>query len=395
MAPKQQVSALTLGVQKSGKNKIFETTGIQFMPLNSSTHLYAMIEKFPELMKNIKTLLLIPDYFNFLLTGKKATEYTIASTSQLLDVRKRSWAEELIKSIGADPNIFPPVKMPGQILGPITDEIQELTGLGEIPVHLVASHDTASAIAAIPHIDPTVPWVYLSSGTWSLLGVEALEPVVNDQVRNYNITNEGGVDSTIRLLKNIMGLWLLQECKREWDNESDALDYGGIVIAAEQAPAFRSIIPVDNARFFAPKSMVNEIQDFCTKTNQPIPESKGEIARCIFESLGFRYLEIIEVLQSITDQQMKQIHIVGGGSKNKLLCQMTADVTGLEVIAGPVEATAIGNLLMQAKSSGQITDLKHLRKVVANTFSIEIYTPKQEDREGWVQGYQRYLELVR
>jgi len=382
-------------IQKIGKKNIYRTTGVQFMSINSSTHLYAMLEKFPELMKNVKTFFLIPDYFNFLLTGKKVTEYTIASTSQLLDVHKRSWAEDLIKTLGGDPSVFPVIKMPGHVLGPINNEVQEFTGLGKIPVHLVASHDTASAIAAIPHIDPSVPWVYLSSGTWSLLGVEVSEPVVNDQVCDYNLTNEGGVDSTIRLLKNIMGLWLLQECKREWDKGRESLDYGEIAIATKQASPFRSIIYVDDTRFFAPKSMVKEIKDFCSETKQPIPESKGEIARCIFESLAFRYLEIIEVLQSITNQQIKQVHIVGGGSKNKLLCQMTANATGREVIAGPVEATAIGNLLMQAKSDGYIKDLNHLRKIVSTSFPIEKYSPQFAEREEWKKVYQKYLNLVK
>jgi sugar (pentulose or hexulose) kinase len=382
-------------IQKIGKKKIFETTGVQFMPINTSTHLYAMFEKMPDIMKNVKNFLFIPDYFNFLLTGKKSTEYTIASTSQLLDVHKRSWAENLIKTIGGNPGIFPAIKMPGQILAPITDEIRELTGLGKIPVHLVASHDTASAIAAIPHTDPSISWVYLSSGTWSLLGIEVSEPVVNDQVRRYNLTNEGGIDSTIRLLKNIMGLWLLQECKREWDKEEESLDYGKITLAAEQASQFRSIISVDDARFFAPKSMLNEIIHFCSETGQPIPESRGEIARCIFESLALRYLEIIEVLQSITSQHIEQIHIVGGGSKNKFLCQLTADATGREVIAGPVEATAIGNLLMQAKSCGYIKDINHLRRIVSTSFPVDRYSPQPTERDGWKKAYKQYLNLVK
>jgi rhamnulokinase len=382
-------------IHKIGKEYIFRTTGLQFMSINSSTHLYAMLKMFPELMKNVKIFLLIPDYFNFLLTGKKTTEYTIASTSQLLDVHKQIWAEDLIKTIGGDPSVFPEIKMPGQVLGPINDEVQEFTGLGKIPVHLVASHDTASAIAAIPHIDPSVPWVYISSGTWSLLGIEVSEPVINDEVRSYNLTNEGGVDSTIRLLKNIMGLWLLQECKREWDKGRESLDYGEIVLAAKQASPFRSIINVDDARFFSPKSMVKEIKDFCYETKQHIPESIGEIARCIFESLAFRYLEIIEVLQLITSQQIKQIHIVGGGSKNKLLCQMTANATAREVIAGPVEATAIGNLLMQAKSSGHIKDLNHLRKIVSSSFPIEKFSPQFVECEKWRIANQKYLKLVK
>ncbi len=380
-------------VKKIGKDVIFNTTAVQLMSINSSTHLYAMHKKLPKLMNGVKTFLFIPDYFNFLLTGKKCTEYTIASTSQLLDVHKRNWAEDLIRSIGEEPTVFPEIKMPGQVLGPITDEVQELTGLNQIPVHLVASHDTASAIAAIPHIDPSIPWVYISSGTWSLLGVESPEPMVNDEVRQYNLTNEGGVDSTIRLLKNIMGMWLLQECKREWDQEKDSMGYAEITLAAEQASPFQSIIPVDDSRFFAPKSMIFAIQEYCSETQQVIPKTVGEIARCIFESLVYRYVEIVKVLQAIIGSQIQQIHIVGGGSKNRLLCQMTADATGCDVITGPVEATAIGNLLMQAKSEGYVKNLPQLRQIVANSFSIEKLSPEPTQFNQWKVKYQKYLKI--
>ena len=382
-------------IEEIGEDKVFSTTGVPFSSINSSTHLFAMFKKFPELMKSVKTFLLIPDYFNFLLTGEKYSEYTIGSTSQLLNVKERNWAKDIITAIGCESRLFPTIKMPGQVLGPISEEVQDLSGLHNIPVHVVASHDTASAIAAIPHIDPSIPWAYLSSGTWSLLGVEIPQPIITDEVQKYNLTNEGGVDSTIRLLKNIMGLWLLQECKREWDKENENLEYHDIVLASKEVTPFRSIIAVDDGRFFAPKSMVKEIKDFCSETGQYVPQSKGEIARCIFESLVFRYQETIEVLQLITHHQIKQIHIVGGGSKNKMLCQMTADATGREVIAGPVEATAIGNLLMQAKSGGRIKDLNHLRKIVLASFPIEKFSPQLAKCEEWKRAYQTYLELVK
>jgi rhamnulokinase len=378
-----------------GEDYIFNITGIQFMSLNSSTHLFATQKKFPDMLDRAQIIFMIPDFFMYLLTGKKITEYTNASTTQLLDVKKRQWSKDFLDKLSIKNEIFPPLTQPGTRLGRLLSSVQDLTGLEEIPVHVVATHDTASAIAAIPHIDQSATWAYLSSGTWSLLGVEIPEPIVNPTIQKYNLTNEGGVDGTIRLLKNIMGLWLIQECKREWDLQGESLDYAQIASEAERAPPFKSFIYPDDPRFFSPKSMVQAIQSFCQETNQSVPQTKGEHARCIFESLACRYREVIEICEELTGTKIQQIHIVGGGSKNTLLSKMTANATQRLVTTGPVEATAIGNLLMQAKSAGELKNLHEIRQVVHNSFDIEEIPPESgEVQNSWEKAYQKYKLLT-
>jgi len=372
--------------QAIGEKVIFDITGIQFMSLNTSTHLYAMVQKYPEMVKQCSTIFLMPDFFYYLLTGKKNTEYTNASTTQLLDAKARSWSQVLAKKIGFDAAQFAPLIQPGTVIGNLSKQVQDITHLNAIQVQAIATHDTASANAAIPHTDTSKPWAYLSSGTWSLLGVELPEPLISDKVREYNITNEGGVDGTIRFLKNIMGMWLLQQCKVEWDASGRSIDYGEIAKQAESAPANQSFLYPDDARFFSPKSMIKEIQGFCQDTKQPIPQSVGAIARCIFQSLACRYREVLEMITELTKIKPLQLHVVGGGSKNKLLNQMVADATQMEVIAGPVEATAIGNVLMQARGAGLVKNLSELREIVANSFSIESFKAGKP----WDDGYKKY-----
>jgi rhamnulokinase len=357
------------------------------MGLNASTHLFAMNQKYPDLLKQSTTLFMVPDFFYFLLTNQKITEYTNASTTQLLDAKERSWSTPLLKKLGLSPSQFPPLHKPGTTLGSLSQEVQELTQLNPINVQIVATHDTASAIAAIPHTDPDKSWAYISSGTWSLLGVELPEPLISDEVRAANLTNEGGVEGTIRFLKNIMGLWLIQRCKSEWDIAGEIVDYNELTTMAEEATPFQSIIFPDDARFFNPKSMINEIASFCEETNQPIPQSKGEFARCIFESLACRYREVLENIEQLTGTIVDQLHIVGGGSKNRLLSQFTADVLQKEVITGPVECTAIGNIMMQAKAAGIVEDLPAIRQIVKNSFPIESIMPN----ENWDDHYAKYL----
>jgi rhamnulokinase len=379
-----------------GEKFIFNNTGIQFMALNSSTHIYATQKKFPNLLKKAKTIFMIPDYFYFLLTGKKITEYSNASTTQLLDVFERKWSKNMLDKLGCDVEQFPRIHESGKTLGPLLQEVQEQTQLNAVPVHVVATHDTGSAIAAIPHIDNNIPWAYLSSGTWSLLGVEIAEPIVNEKVQQYNLTNEGGVDGTVRLLKNIMGLWLIQECKREWDKQGLELSYSDITTEAEKSPAFQSVFYPDDTRFFSPKSMISTIQEYCKETNQKVPQTPGEISRCIFESLACRYREVIEWLEELTETKIQQIHIVGGGSKNTLLSQMTADITGMTVFNGPIECTGIGNLMMQAKASGLVNSLQEIRTVVYNSFNIDKIGPNgenSESKEKWEKFYRAYSEL--
>jgi rhamnulokinase len=350
-----------------------------------------MNQKYPEILKECTTLFMIPDYFYFLLTGKKISEYTDASTTQLLDANKRVYSEYMLKKLNLKSKQFPPVTMPGVTIGPLQKEVQELTKLNAIPVHVVASHDTGSAVAAIPHIDASKTWAYISSGTWSLLGIESPEPIISDQVRKYNLTNEGGVDGTIRFLKNIMGLWLIQRCKTEWDAEGNILEHPKIQQLARESPAFQSIVYPDDNRFFNPKSMIKEIQGFCKETKQKIPTTVGEIARCVYESLACRYREVLEQIEELNGKKIQQLHIVGGGSQNQVLDQITADMTQKEVITGPVECTAIGNILMQARATGLIKNLKEMREIVTKSFPIKVFTPGAPCEEG----YKKYLSFLK
>jgi rhamnulokinase len=375
-----------------GEALIFNNTGIQFMALNTSVHIYAMNKKYPDYRSIVKTWLMIPDYFYYLLTNVKINEYTNASTTQLLNARKRTWDDELTQILNIKKTQFPPLMHPGQLIGTITSQVQTQTGLDAIPVYTVATHDTGSAIVAIPHPEPNAPgelWAYLSSGTWSLLGVEIPEPIINAKIQAYNFTNEGGVDNTIRLLKNIMGLWLLQECKREWERTGDNCDYENLTKEALSAPPNQALILPDDTRFFSPASMIQEIQAFCKETNQHVPNTRAEIVRCIFESLACRYREAIEIIQELTEKKITTLHIVGGGSKNKVLTQMTADACQIPVITGPVEATAIGNLLMQARAAGQVKDLSEIRQIVKNSFEVEKFTPQSN----WNELYAKYKSL--
>jgi rhamnulokinase len=377
-----------------GKSFVFERTGIQFMALNSSVHMFAMRKKCPAYLDGSRVFLLIPDYFTFLLTGVKCNEYTNASTTQLLNAAKRTWDAEILAKIGVKPSQFPPMMHAGEKVGDLLPSVLQQTGVISAPVFTVATHDTGSAIVGIPHPEPNKEgelWAYLSSGTWSLLGVEIPEPIINSKIQEYNFTNEGGVDGTIRLLKNIMGLWLLQECKREWERQGDMMDYGQLAEEALKAPAGGSLFYPDATRFFSPISMIREIQATCQETGQKPPESKAEIVRCIFESLACRYREAVDIIEELTGKHISVLHIVGGGSKNRVLSQMTADAIHRPVITGPVEATAIGNLLMQARAAGQLRTLAEIRTVVKNSFEVHTLTPSSN----WDALYTRYKALPR
>lgn len=366
--------------------KVYEKTGIQFMQINSLYQLLALARQKSVALKNATDFLMVSDYFHYLFSGKKTNEYTNASTTQCLNVHTGQWDEELLEAIGVSPSLMQEIVQPGTVIGPITKEIQQQTGLGPVPVIATSTHDTASAVAAVPAQGDK--WAYISSGTWSLMGVEAAGPVTSAKAYEYNFTNEGGVFNTIRFLKNIMGLWLVQRCRADCEKE---IDYGTLTKMASEAPAFVSLIDPNHNSFLNPPSMTKAIEDFCKQSGQPAPNSMGAFVRCCLESLALQYRLVMRQLCEIHDTRFDTLHVVGGGTQNKLLNQLTADATGVEVIAGPVEATVLGNLAMQAIGLRHIKSLQEARRIIRNSFELETYQP--ENTKQWDEQFDRFLKL--
>lgn len=368
---------------------VFDATGIQFMQFNTLFQLYAAVLEKSPLLDIAETMLLIPNLFSFWFSGIKAAEFTHATTTQCYDPRAGGWAIGLMDKLGIPCNILPEVIQPGTVMGPILPEVADETGAGSIPIIATASHDTASAVAATPLEGENC--AYISSGTWSLMGVEICKPIINDAARRCNFTNEGGAQGTFRFLKNIMGLWLIQESRRTWAKEGEELSYEGIARLAEAAEPFKGMIDPQHPSFLAPGDMPERIRRFCRSTGQPVPESSGEIARMIFESLALSYRATLEQIEELTGRSIDTIHIVGGGCQNRLLCQFAADATGRKVIVGPIEATAAGNVLVQAMAVGLIDSLESARQIVRNSFALEQYVPM--DRTDWDEAYGRFQEI--
>lgn len=357
---------------------IYETTGIQTMALNTLFQLASLSLGKSAQLAAAKNILFLPDLLTYWLCGKMGTEYTIASTSQMLDAKSRRWSDDVFASIGLSPALFPPIDMPGEktsLRGKILASVNEKLAAKGTPVFAVGSHDTASAVAAVPARGDD--WLYLSSGTWSLLGAETPEPVLTAAAAKYNVTNEGGVGGKIRLLKNIAGLWLLQECKRQWERDGHEWDYAAITRMAGDATPRIATLDLDDPAFATPGNMPAKIVAQCQRTGQRAPAAPAEFARVILESLADSYAKVINMLQEITGKTFSTLHIVGGGSRNELLNQMAADATRLEVLAGPVEATALGNILTQALAAGQITSLDQGRQLVARTAGVKTYRPRK------------------
>jgi rhamnulokinase len=359
------------------------------MQLNSLYQLLAMREHGDVALGQARTLLMMPDLFNYWLTGIAASEFTVATTTQFYDPRARDWAVDLLHRLGLPTDILPPVRQPGTVLGPLEPNLAADTGLEGTPVILPATHDTGSAVAAVPALGRD--FIYLSSGTWSLIGIEVPEPIITPEALAYNFTNEGGVGGTYRVLKNIMGLWLVQECRRTWALEGDTLSYDDITALAQSAPAFRSLVEPDAVEFIAPGGMPGRIQAFCARTGQSVPQTRGEIIRCALESLALKYRWAVDKLERMAGHRLGVIHIVGGGSQNTLLCQFAADSTQRPVVAGPVEATAIGNVMMQAIARGHIADVEVGRRLVERSFETVSYTPG--DGSGWERAYERFMQI--
>lgn len=351
----------------------YATTGIQVMEINTLSQLLSI--KGTAQLESARHLLFMPDLFSYFLTGKATNEYCIASTSELLDAKKRDWSWDTIKALGLPEHIFGEIVMPGTVRGKLREDIAQETGLGEIDVVAVGSHDTASAVAAVPAIEDDGIMAFLSSGTWSLLGVELPEPILTEEARKAEFTNEGGVGGRIRFLQNITGLWILQRLMAEWKERGEEQTYSQLLPEAEKA-CINSIIPVADAAFMNPVSMEKAICDYCKDSAQQIPATKAEFTRCLLQSLAQKYQDAISGVNDLLPEPIKRLHIIGGGSQNELLNQLTADALGLPVWAGPVEATAMGNILVQAMAAGEIDNLDALRDVVRHSVTPKIFEPK-------------------
>jgi rhamnulokinase len=362
------------------KSRIYEITGLQFLPFNSAYQLLAMKQAGSPLLGVAERFLMMPDLFGFLLTGRRVVERSNASTTQLYDPRAGNWSDELCQGLGLPRAILPEIAESGSELGPLRPSVIEDVGApGSLTVLLPGTHDTASAVAAVPARSTGGPpdWCYISSGTWSLMGVETPEPIISDLTFQYNFTNEGGVAHTTRLLKNIMGLWLVQECRRTWQRAGREFSYDELSARAAAATPFAALVDPDDPSFLAPGDMPTRLAEFCQKTGQTPPTDEGGFVRCALESLALKYRWAVERLEQIVGGPIRAIHIVGGGSKNALLNQFTADACGRPVYAGPVEATAMGNLLMQAIGRGRLGGLADLRAVVARSFPVDGYEPRE------------------
>jgi len=369
------------------KAEIFAHTGLQFMQFNSIFQLLATKLAGSPALGATNRLLFMPDLFNYWLTGVAKSELTIASTSQFYNPAKKRWATELLDQFGLPASILAEIVPPGTLLGPVLAEVAEATGIGDVPVYATACHDTAAAVAAVPAEGGD--WCYISSGTWSLMGLELDEPVINDQVLELTLTNEIGAEGKVRLLKNIAGLWLLQECRRAWALAGREYSYAELAALAADARPFAAIIRPD--AFLEPGGLPERIAAYCVQTGQAAPAEPGEMSRAILESLALRYRQVLESLETLVGRRINVIHIVGGGSKNQLLNQFVADATGRTVVAGPSEATAAGNILVQAMGAGMLSGLKEAREVVKRSFEVTVLEPRPA--AGWDAAYEKFRGL--
>lgn len=371
------------------REKVYDVTGIQFMNFNSIFQLYAMKRAGNSALKNAQKILFIPDALSYMLTGNMVCEYTIASTAQLLDPRTGQLDPRLLASVGLTQSKFGRMVNPGDLVGALTADVQKQTGYGAIPVIAVAGHDTGSAVAAVPAKNEK--FAYLSSGTWSLMGIETKKAIINHISYERNFTNEGGIEGTTRFLKNICGMWLYERCRKEWTDAPKS--HPELIAEAMKQPAFQSIINPDDACFANPSSMIDAIQTYCKETNQHIPQGYAEICRCIFDSLALRYRQVFSYLTEMASFPIEVLHIIGGGSLNDNLNQFTANSCGVEVLAGPQEGTALGNIMVQAKAAGEVKDLWDMRKVIANSLNLKRFSPA--DKEIWDDAYVKYLAITK
>jgi rhamnulokinase len=371
------------------RRHVYELTGIQFLPFNTLFQLYAMILSGSSALRAADRLQFMPGLLTYLLSGVRATDTTIASTSQLLDPRRGSWSEELFAALGLSNGLMGESVLPGTVLGHLRPAVAAAAGLGKTAVAATAGHDTAAAVAAIPATGTN--WAYISSGTWSLVGIETASPLITEETRRLNFTNEGGMGGRIRFLKNVTGLWLVAQCRKSW-RAVRAVDYDELTALAEAAPPFKALLDPDAPEFLNPPDMPAAIQAFCRRTGQSVPQTPGEIVRCALESLALKYRAVLDDLGRVSPHPIEKVHVIGGGSRNGLLNGFTAAATGLPVIAGPVEATAIGNILGQALALGDIGSLEDMRSIVAASAGLRVFDP--EGKAAWDEAFDRFREVL-
>ncbi|MDB6068171.1 MAG: rhaB [Pedosphaera sp.] len=375
--------------------EIFAQTGSEFMEINTLYQLLALQKYSPEILSSADCLLMMPDFLHWCLSGERICEFTIATTTQLFNPSNRIWSRELLERFHLPAGIFREVVMPGTRIGPMRSSLATRTGLKNVTITAPASHDTASAVAAVPATGTgRGNWAYLSSGTWSCLGIELSQAQLSPRVLELNLSNEGSANGAYRLHKSIMGMWLVQQCKGSFDRRGIQHDYADLVQLVASAPALRSFVNPHDQRFLNPPDMPAAIQEFCRETGQPVPESEGALVRCALESLALAYQNTLVSLEEVTGSRIEVIHIIGGGSRNDLLNQFTANACGRSVLAGPVEATALGNVLVQARACGQINSLQELRSIVSSSCTVRPFEPEREKASAWQDAQGRFTALL-
>jgi rhamnulokinase len=385
----RRASAFDRVLEEVPPRELYERTGIQLIPINTLFELAAMAADRDPALEIADKLLLIPDLFHHWLSGARVTELTNATTTQCFDSRSHAWTLDLLERLEIPTRIFPAVVPAGMVLGPLAADVAEESGLGGARVVATATHDTAAAVAAIPFTGPDA--AYISAGTWSLVGVELAAPVIDDRTFAANLTNEGGVAGRVRLLRNVTGLWLLHECLRVWEPSGKG-SFEELVELARDATPLVSLVDVDHPLFAVPGDVPERVREFCRSTAQPVPESRGAIVRCILESLALKHAQVIDLLRDATGAAPQTLHVVGGGSRNELLCRLTADAAELPVVAGPAEATTVGNLLVQAMALGELSSLDEGRAVVGASFRLQTYEPQVS--AGWREARGRLSAIV-
>lgn len=373
------------------KDEIYSKTGIQFLRFNTLYQLMHLKLNEPEALEGAEKMLLIPDLFAYMLTGEMKAEASIASTTNLYNAYTRDWDFELIEKLGLPKKLFPPIIKSGEVYGMLSDEICEELGCKKVPVVAVAEHDTASAVAATPSTSDG--FVYISCGTWSLFGIECQEPIINDKAAELNFTNEGGFKDTVRFLKNIMGLWLIQESRRQWKREGEDVGFDTLEKEALASEPFKCFIDVDDPMFETAGNLPARVVKYCEQTGQYVPQTRGEIMRCIYQSLAMKYKYTFNMLNKMGERPYSSINILGGGIKDTLLCRMTADACNAQVLAGPTEATVMGNIAVVYHALGEIEDFAAIRKAVSNSTELKCYEP--QDSAVWEEAYARYLEVIK
>jgi len=370
--------------------EVYLETGIQFMQFNSLFQLFSMVKDHSSLLDITDSILFMPDALNYLFSGVKKSEFSIASTSQMIIPGTCGWNYKLLEKAGIPTKMLQEIVLPGTIIGTIQKEVASETGSNALPVISVAAHDTASAIVSVP--STLKNFAYISSGTWSIVGIECSKPIISEQTRRLNFTNEGGAEGTTRFLKNIMGMWLIQETQRIWEENGTKYTWSAMVELAKEAEPFQFLINPDDPMFLNPRDMTQAVRDFCYQTAQGTPHTHGETIRCIYDSLALKYRYTLEQIREVSDQPIEVLHIIGGGANNHFLNQLTADATGLPVTAGPTEATAIGNIMIQAKAMGYVSSLNEIREIITNSFDLVHFTPTKA--LDWEEAYAKYLRVI-